>query len=108
MVRGAASAVSTDCLVTALKVTRSTGKPLLQRPLFLQNPQDMPGNRLALTIRVSGEDQLVRLFHGGGDLLHHLAGLAVDVPVHLEVFVGFDGAVLGGQIAHVSIGGDTR
>ena len=38
--------------------------------------------------------------------LHDLLGLAVDVPVHREVVVGLDRAVLGRQIADVAEGRD--
>ena len=66
----------------------------------------MPGNRLAFAIRVGGEDQLVGLFDRVRDFLHDFLGLRVDIPVHLEVFVGLDRAVLGRQVAHVAERGD--
>ena len=77
---------------------------LLQGLLLLQDAQDVPGDGLALAIGVGGQDQLVGIFDGRGDLLHHLAGAAVHVPVHLEVLVGLDGAVLRRQVAHVPVG----
>ena len=40
-------------------------------------------------------------FDGVRDFFHYFLGLRVDVPVHLEVFVGLDRPVLGGQVAHV-------
>jgi hypothetical protein len=90
-------------LVTALKVTRSTGTPFEGLPV-LQDTQDMPGDGLALAVGVGGQDQLVGLFDRVGDLLHHLDGPAVHIPVHLEVLVGLDGAVLRRQVAHVPVG----
>ena len=80
------------------------GHALLQGLLLFQDAQDVPGNGLSLAIGVGGQDQLVGGFDGRGDLLHHLLGAPVHVPVHLEVLVGLDGAVLGRQIPHVPIG----
>ena len=77
---------------------------LLQGLLLLQDAQDVPGDGLSLAIGVGGQDQLVGVFDGRGDLLHHLVGAAVHVPVHLEVLVGLHRAVLGRQIAHVPVG----
>ncbi len=74
---------------------------LLQRLLLLEDLQDVPGDRLAFPIRVGGEDELVGLFDRVRDFLHDFLGLRVDVPVHLEVFVGLHRAVLGRQIAHM-------
>ena len=66
----------------------------------------MPGDGFAFAIRVGGEDELVGLFDRVGDFLHDFLRLRVDVPVHLEVFVGLDRAVLGRQVAHMAERGD--
>ena len=78
--------------------------PFLEGLLVLQNTQDVPGDGLALAVGVGGQDQLVGVFDRVGDLFHHLDGPAIHVPVHLEVLVGLDGAVLGRQVAHVPVG----
>src|SRR5581483_8138903 len=80
-------------------------QPLLEGLPFLQDAQDVPGDRLSFAVRVGGEDQLVGIFDGGGDFLHHFGGAAVHVPVHPEVVVGLDGAVLRRQVPHVPVGG---
>ena len=78
-------------------------RALLERLLLLEHPQDVPGDGLALAVGVGGQDQLVGVLHGVRDLSHDLGGLAVDVPVHLEVVVGLDRAVLRRQVAHVPV-----
>jgi hypothetical protein len=65
----------------------------------------MPADRLALAIRVSGQDQSVGLLGGIGDLAHARLLVAIQLPVHLEALVGADRAVLGRQIADVTIAG---
>ena len=80
------------------------GRALLQRLPVLQDAQDVPGDGLALAVGVGGQDQLVGVLDGRGDLLHHLGRPAVDVPVHVEVVVGLDRAVLRRQVAHVPVG----
>ena len=68
----------------------------------LQLLADMPGDGLALAVRVGGEDQAVGGFQRLGNGLDPDIGLAVDLPAHGEVFLGPDRAVLGGQVAHMA------
>ena len=98
-------ASSTASLVTALNTTRSTGTPV-EGLLAVEHLEDVPGDGLALAVGVGGEDQLARPFDGLGDLVEPLGGLGLDVPMHLEVLVRHDRAVLRGQIAHVPVGGE--
>ena len=79
-------------------------RALLQRLALLQDAQDVPGDGLAFAVGVGGQDQLVGILDGRGDLFHDLGRPAVDVPVHLEVVVGLDRAVLRRQVADVPIG----
>ena len=65
----------------------------------------MPGDRLALAIRIGGEDQPVRGLEGGGDLGDPLGRPAVGLPVHGEIFIGPHRAVLGRQVADMAVGG---
>jgi len=65
----------------------------------------MPGDGLALAVRVGGEDQLVGTLHGLGDLGDVLGAPALDFPNHLEVGFGIDRAVLRGQVADMPEGG---
>ena len=93
------------CLVTALKATRSIAMPffsdLLLAPSTSRMCQEMASpSRSGSVARIS----LSAPFHGVGDLVHHLAATAVvHVPVHLEVLVGLDRAVLGRQIADMAV-----
>jgi len=66
----------------------------------------VPGDRLALAIRVGGEDELVGIFDGVGNFPDDFLRLTIHVPVHVEVVVGFHRAILGRQVADVPIGGD--
>ncbi len=65
----------------------------------------MPGDRLALAIRVGGEDQPLRGLEGGCDLGDPLGRPAVDLPGHGEILVGAHRAVLGRQVADMAVGG---
>ena len=98
-------ASSTASLVTALNTTRSTGMPV-EGLLAVEYLKHVPGDGLALAVGVGGEDQLARPFDRLGDFVQALGGLGLDVPMHLEVVVGHDRAVLRGQIAHVAVRGD--
>ena len=75
---------------------------VLQRALLLQHFQHVPGNRLALAIRVGGENQPVGILDRLGDVGEALAGGAVDLPGHGEILVGPHRSVLGGQIADMA------
>ena len=66
---------------------------------------DVPGDRLALAIRVGGEVEPGGPPDGVGDLLQPLLRAVVHLPVHGEVFVRPHRAVLGRQVAHVAIAG---
>ncbi len=65
----------------------------------------MPGDRLALAIGVGGEDQPLRGFERRGNLGDPLGRAPVGLPVHGEIFVGADRAVLRRQIADVTVRG---
>ena len=81
-------------------------RDLVQGLLAVQHLIDVPGDGLALAIGVGGEDQLVRPLHRLGDLVQPLRRLGLHVPMHLEVLVRQDRAVLGGQVANVPVGGE--
>ena len=74
----------------------------LERALLLQHLQHVPGDRLALAIRVGGEDQLVGALDGLGDVVEALLRLGVDLPDHVEIVVRIDRAVLGRQVADMA------
>ena len=74
--------------------------------LLAQHLEHVPRDRLALPVRIGGEDDAVGLLHRLGDLVQPLLGKLGHLPVHGEVLVRPDGAVLGRQIAHVSVGSE--
>ena len=70
--------------------------------LFQHRPQrlfQMPGNRLALTIRVGRKDQVGIIRKRILDRLDVLFGIRRDFPFHREFVVGIDAAILGRQVA---------
>ena len=74
----------------------------LDRLLLLEHLEHMPGDGLALAVRVGGQDQLVGPFDRPHDLVHVLLGLGVDLPEHVEIVLGIDRAVLGRQVPHMA------
>ena len=76
-----------------------------QRLLGAQHVAHVPGNRLALAVRVGGEVELAALGHRLGDGVEPLLGLGIDQPVHGEILVRADRAILGRQVADMTIGG---
>jgi hypothetical protein len=65
----------------------------------------MPGDRLALTIGVGGEDQPLRGLERSGNFCDTLGRPSVGLPIHREIFIGPDRAVLRRQVAHMAVGG---
>jgi hypothetical protein len=74
----------------------------LQGPLLVQRLQHVPGDGLALAIRVGGENQLLGALDRLGDLRDALAAAAVQFPDHAEIGLGIHGAVLRGQVANMA------
>ena len=74
----------------------------LQRVLFLEHFEHVPGDRLALAVGVGGQDQAVGAFDGAGDVVQPLLGLVVDLPEHLEIMVRIDRAILGRKVADMA------
>jgi len=62
----------------------------------------VPGDGFTLAIGVGSEDELVGFFDRVCDFFDDFLGLGIDVPVHCEVFVGLDRAVLRRQVAHMT------
>ncbi len=63
----------------------------------------MPGDGFAFPIGVGRQNELVGLFDRLGDLAHDLLGFAVNLPVHHEIVVGLDRAVLRRQVPDVPV-----
>ena len=85
----------------ALNTTRSTAC-FLDRVLFLQHLEHVPGDRLALAVGVGGQDQLVGALDGAGDIVEALLRLGVDLPDHAEIVLGIDRAVLGREVTDMA------
>ena len=76
-----------------------------QRVLVLQHRPHMPGDGLALTIRVSRQIEGFGTFEGAGDLAHVLVAALVGFPRHGEVLVRADRAIFRRQVADMAEGG---
>ena len=77
----------------------------LQRLLFVEGFQHVPGDRLALAVGVGRQNEGVGLLEGMGDVVDALLRLGVDLPEHLEIIVGIDRSVLGRQVTDMAKGG---
>ena len=71
---------------------------VLEQLLSLEDFVDVPGDRLALAVRVGRQDHAVGLLDGAADVAEPFGGLGVDLPAHGEIVVRVDRAVLGRQI----------
>ena len=101
MVDGVADGVAGD-LVEADAVDRDA----LQCVLVRQHRAHVPGNRLSLTIRVGGEIQRLGALEGLGDGADLLVAPRVRLPVHREILLRPDAAILRRQVAHMSETGE--
>ena len=79
---------------------------LLHRLAAGEGLEEVPGDRLALAVGVGGEDELAVGLQRLGDGADVLLALRRHLPLHREVLVGVDRAVLGRQVAHVPVGGE--
>ena len=80
----------------------------LERVLVLEHRADMPGDRFALAIRVGGEIQGLGALQGLGYGANLFVAASVGLPVHGEVMVRPNAAILGRQIAHMAKTGKNR
>ena len=77
----------------------------LQRAALGQHVLDVPGDGLALAVRVGGEPEPLRALQRGRDLGDLRLPAPVLAPDHGEVLVGQDGTVLFLQVADMAEGG---
>ena len=75
----------------------------LERVLFLQQLDQMPGNGFAFAIRVGGQEQRVGVLQSTDDRPHVFLVAVDDLVFHLEIGFRVDRAVFGHQVAHVSV-----
>ena len=68
----------------------------------LQNFQHMPGNGLALAIRVGSQNDGVGIFYSGGDLGQALGGLEIDFPFHRKIIIRIDRPILRWKVADMA------
>ena len=79
---------------------------VLQELLVLEDFHQVPRNGFTLAVRVGREIDGVGFAHGGGDGVNVFRVPRDDLVLHREVVFGVDRAVLGHQIANVTIGGE--
>ncbi len=65
----------------------------------------MPGDRLALAVRVSGQIKAIGLFQRLGDGIDMLAVFVDDLVLHGKIVLGIDGTLFRHKVAHMTIGG---
>ena len=76
---------------------------MLGQRLFLrQNLLHVPANRLALTVRVSRENQRVGTLGLVGDRLELTRLIGIGIPQHFKAIVGINRAILWRQIADMA------
>jgi hypothetical protein len=76
-----------------------------QRTFLAQHFQHVPGNRLALAVRIGGEDELVGAFERVGDVGQPFLRLGINLPDHAEIGIGIDRTIFRRQVAHMAEGG---
>ncbi len=75
---------------------------VLECLLLLEHFEHMPRDRFTFAIRVGGEDQLVGILQGVGDVIDPLLRLRIDLPKHAEIVIRVDRAVFRGEVADVA------
>jgi hypothetical protein len=78
----------------------------VERALLAQDLREVPGNRLALAVRVGREVEGVRLLHRALDGVDLRLALVDELVLHLEIALGVDRAFLLDEVAHVAVGGE--
>ncbi len=76
----------------------------LERAVLAQDLRQVPGNRLALAVRVGREVERAGLLHRALDRVDLRLVLLDQLVLHLEVAVRVDRALLLDEVAHVAIG----
>ena len=75
----------------------------LQQVLLVQDLADVPGDGLALAVRVGRQIDGVGVLGGLGDGVHVLLVLLLHLVAHREAVVDVDRAVLAGQVADMAV-----
>jgi hypothetical protein len=78
----------------------------VEQLLSLEDLVQVPGNGLAFAIRVSRQEQAIRLLERLGDGVNVLFVLLDQLVLHGEVVIGIDRALFRQQVAHVTVGGE--
>ena len=76
----------------------------VERLLASENLLHVPGDRLALAIWIGGEIEPAAFGDGLRDGIEALLRLGIDFPVHGEILVRANRAILRWQVAHMTIG----
>ena len=77
-----------------------------QRLALCQQLAHVPRNRLALAVGVGRENQPVGALRRVADFLEALLLVAIELPVHREILVRAHAAILGWQVADVTVAGE--
>ncbi len=76
---------------------------VIERIFFFQKLDEMPGDSLTLTIRVSCEIESIGLLQRADDGINVLFVTLDDLVLHLETLFGIDGTHFGYQITNVAV-----
>ena len=101
--RGLSSAARTASSVTSWKAARST-LLVADRVPFGEPVQHLPGDRLALPVRVGGEDQPLGILQRPGDRAERPGGRLAGLVDHRKPVPGIDRARLRRQVANMAAG----
>ena len=74
-----------------------------EQPALGQQFLDVPGNRLALAIRIGREENIFSALQGALDLANRLAGALADLPGHGEILVRPHRPILWRQVADMAV-----
>jgi len=77
-----------------------------QHVTFIEQLDEMPGNRLALAIEVGREIKGIGLLHGLRDRIDMFRVAIDDLVLHFETMRGVYGSFLGQEVAHMTIRGE--
>ena len=78
---------------------------VLDQVALLEKFIQVPGDRLALTVRVGGQIQGIGLFHCPGYGVDMFPAALDDLVSHLEVLLRIHGIFLAREIPHMAVGG---
>ncbi len=91
-----------NCLLGDGVENHTLDRLFAERFLLLEEFEHVPRDRLALAIRVGGEDQLVGVLDCRGDVVEPLLRLGIDLPKHAKIRLRVDRSALRRQVADMA------